>query len=74
MVKRYKDGIMIEISKEESDKFKERLENHNKERYRKPLSYNDYEKRIKILEKTVAEILSRLNEEKSQNAPNEVET
>ena len=58
-MKKYKDGKLFDISKEEYEKTKNIFGNHRRARM---ASSNDYELRIKALEESVATILAKLDE------------
>lgn len=61
-MKKYKDGKMVEMTNDESERIQKIFKNS---RFMRSYS-NNYEVRIKVLEETVAEILAKLNEEKSE--------
>lgn len=61
-MKKYKDGKMVDISKDEIENLKRRSEKH---RVVNRFTASDYEERIKSLEESVNFILSQLNKEKN---------
>lgn len=63
-MKRYQNGKMIETSKEEFEKIQKVFKPSRNLSRR---SMNDFEKRIKTLEESVASILAQLNTDKPSN-------
>ena len=59
-MKKYKDGKIIDVSKNEAEMINKRAEKHRNSR--KP-SANDHEVRIKALEESVAALLAKENKE-----------